>query len=380
MNIIEVQGLTKSFDRLNVLQKVNLTVEEGECLAIIGASGCGKSLFLRLLAMLEKPDEGHIAIAGQEITAPGADIQQIRRLMGMVYQKFHLFSHLDVMDNLCLAPQKVLGMEREAAEERAHNLLEKVGLTAKSHAFINELSGGQQQRIAICRSLMMQPRILLCDEPTSALDPSMVGEVLATIRMLSKQDLTMLFVTHEMKFARNVADRVLFFADGGIYEQGTPEAIFDRPQRKKTIAFVRRLKYFHYEVKQTDFDFVAMQVGIQMFSEKYGIDDISIKLQLCAEETVGAFLHGLRGTGDPIDITVDIEYGEQDRRVVADIGSRGAPLNPLAEQETTDEEETLYWNMVQGILKGISASQRYSYAEGRNKIRFEFSSHGYNEE
>ncbi|MGX8706025.1 MAG: amino acid ABC transporter ATP-binding protein, partial [bacterium] len=232
--MIEVKGWRKSFGRLEVLKGVDLTVEQGERIAIIGGSGCGKSVFLRSLCLLEKPDAGQVFIDGKEITAAkGGQVDEIRRSMGMVFQKFHLFSEMDVMDNLCLAPTRIMKMSRDAAEQKAMELLAQVGLASRAHAWPTVLSGGQQQRIAICRCLMMEPKVMLFDEPTSALDPTMVGEVLAVIRMLAKRDLSMLIVTHEMNFAREVASRVLFFADGGIYEQGTPAEIFDAPKREK---------------------------------------------------------------------------------------------------------------------------------------------------
>ena len=207
MSLIEVKGLKKSFGSLEVLKGIDLTVEQGERIAIIGGSGCGKSVFLRSLCLLEKPDAGQIVIDGREITAKGAKIDEIRRSMGMVFQKFHLFSEMDVMDNLCLAPTRILKMPRAEAEKKAMELLSQVGLAARAHAWPTVLSGGQQQRIAICRCLMMEPKVLLFDEPTSALDPTMVGEVLAVIRMLAKRDMSMLIVTHEMNFAKEVANR-----------------------------------------------------------------------------------------------------------------------------------------------------------------------------
>ncbi|MBR0094401.1 MAG: amino acid ABC transporter ATP-binding protein, partial [Synergistaceae bacterium] len=207
MSLIEVKNLCKSFGNLKVLNDVNLSIDEGERIAIIGGSGCGKSVFLRSLELLETPDSGKIFIDGEEITARRASVNQIRRKMGMVYQKFYLFSHLDVLENLCLAPVKLLGMSRAEAEANAVEWLKKVGLASKIHSMPENLSGGQQQRIAICRSLMMSPKVLLFDEPTSALDPTMVGEVLAMIRMLAKQNMTMIIVTHEKNFAREVASR-----------------------------------------------------------------------------------------------------------------------------------------------------------------------------
>ena len=190
MSLIEVKSLKKSFGPLEVLKGIDLTVEQGERIAIIGGSGCGKSVFLRSLCLLEKPDGGQVLIDGQEITAKGAKVDEIRRSMGMVFQKFHLFSEMDVMDNLCLAPMRLKGINRPEAEKKAMDLLEQVGLASRAHAWPTVLSGGQQQRIAICRCLMMEPKVLLFDEPTSALDPTMVGEVLAVIRMLAKRDMS----------------------------------------------------------------------------------------------------------------------------------------------------------------------------------------------
>ena len=256
MSLLEVKDLKKYYPApsplfgekrfVKALDGVSFDLERGETLGLVGESGCGKSVFLRSLCLLEKPDAGQILIDGQEITAKGANADRIRRSMGMVFQKFHLFSEMDVMDNLCLAPVRLKGMSREEAEKKAMELLGTVGLSSRAHSWPTVLSGGQQQRIAICRCLMMEPKVLLFDEPTSALDPTMVGEVLAVIRMLAKRDMSMLIVTHEMNFAREVASRVLFFADGTIYEQGTPAEVFDHPKREQTISFINKIKYFSF--------------------------------------------------------------------------------------------------------------------------------------
>ena len=361
MSLIEVKGLCKSFGKLEVLRDVNLSVEEGERIAIIGGSGCGKSVFLRSLELLEVPDKGQIFIDGQEITAKGADVNRIRRSMGMVYQKFYLFSHMDVMDNLCLAPVKLAGVSRKDAEVQAMEWLAKVGLTSKAHAMPANLSGGQQQRIAICRSLMMKPKVLLFDEPTSALDPTMVGEVLAMIRMLTKHSMTMLIVTHEMNFAREVADRVLFFADKGIYEQGTPSEIFDAPQKEKTIAFIRKLKYFAYEVRERDFDLMALHGGIHDFAEKYGLSSkLSYRLELCAEELIYEMLAGCCA-GDDVKIDAEISYSEADGSTSVVLSAEGGKFNPF-EQE--DDDVHLGVSMLKRIARDIS----YSFADGTNRI------------
>ncbi len=360
MSLIEVKGLKKSFGSLEVLKGVDLTVEQGERIAIIGGSGCGKSVFLRSLELLEKPDAGQIFIDGQEITARGAKVDQIRRSIGMVYQRFNLFSEMDVMDNLCLAPVRRRLMTRAEAEEKAMGLLDQVGLTARAHAWPTVLSGGQQQRIAICRCLMMEPKVLLFDEPTSALDPTMVGEVLAVIRMLAKQKLGMLIVTHEMNFAREVADRVLFFADGGIYEQGTPEEIFDHPKREKTVAFIRKIKYFTFDIAEKRFDLMAMQGGILSFVAKYGIEAGRVyPLQVCCEEMVMDFLNHCFPEGDAADVRLEVSYAEADRAVVIGISSGGKPYNPLEESDNA---------LAVAIIRRTAQRTDYRYEQNRNYL------------
>ena len=360
MSLIEVKGLCKSFDGLSVLHDVDLTVEQGERIAIIGGSGCGKSVFLRSLERLHPIDAGQIFIAGQEITAKKADVDQIRRSMGMVYQKFHLFSEMDVMDNLCLAPVRLLGMTRQDAEKKAMELLSRVGLASRAHAWPTVLSGGQQQRIAICRSLMMEPKVLLFDEPTSALDPTMVGEVLAMIRMLTKRDMTMLIVTHEMNFAREVATRVLFLADGGIYEQGTPEEIFDHPKREKTIAFIRKIKYFSFGITEKSFDLMQMQGGIQTFGEKYGLDMVRIyRMQICCEELVYEMLSHCYPETKDVDMLLDISYAEADQTMKIELSCGGAEYNPFCQEDD---------GLGVTILKKMAEKIEYSCKEKRNCI------------
>ena len=370
MALIEVKNLCKSFGSLKVWENVNLKVEEGERIAIIGASGCGKSVFLRSLELLEHPDSGQIFIDGEEITAKGADVNKIRLKMGMVYQKFYLFSHMDVMDNLCLAPVKLLGMPRKEAEEHAMEWLAKVGLTSKAHAWPERLSGGQQQRIAICRSLMMKPKVLLFDEPTSALDPTMVGEVLAMIRMLAKNDMTMLIVTHEMNFARDVADRVLFFAEGGIYEEGSPEEIFDNPKGEKTAAFIRKLKYFSYEIKQRDFDLLEMQGQIHSFTEKYGINaKLAYRLELSSEELIYEMIAGCyKKSSHDVNIALEISYSEADSSVMFSLTSGGTQFNPFDSSRTDQNSDDAPHLGVQLLKKTAKEEIKYDFSNGINKI------------
>lgn len=360
MSLIEVKGLKKAFGSLEVLKGIDLRVEQGERIAIIGGSGCGKSVFLRSLCLLEKPDEGQIFIDGKEITAKGTRVNEIRRSMGMVFQKFHLFSEMNVMDNLCLAPTHILKMPRQEAERRAMDLLGQVGLASRAYAWPTVLSGGQQQRIAICRCLMMEPKVLLFDEPTSALDPTMVGEVLAVIRMLAKRDMSMLIVTHEMGFAREVADRVLFLADGGIYEQGTPEEVFDHPQREKTVSFIRKIKYFSFDITDRKFDLMAMQGGIQTFGEKYGMDAMRTnRLQICCEELVDEMLeHCCPAQAQP-EMKLDISYAEADQATEISLTCGGTAYNPF-EQEDDGLGVT--------ILKRMAKRINYRMEKGRNAI------------
>ena len=366
MSVIEIHGLKKSFGNLEVLRDVNFSIEEGERVVIIGSSGCGKSVFLRCIELLETPDAGNIFIDGQEITAPNCDLDKIRQSMGMVYQRFNLFQHMNVMKNLCIAPMTLLKMPREVAEKKAMELLAQVGLVAKAESYPAVLSGGQQQRIAICRSLMMNPKVILFDEPTSALDPTMVGEVLAVIRMLAKQNLTMIIVTHEMNFAKEVASRVLFFAEGGIYEQGTPEEIFDNPKREKTVAFIQRLKYFHYEIDNKNFDLPEMQNKILLFAEKYGLKNkYTYRLQLCTEEIIYEMLQGAYDDGDKISLVIDIIYSEAGKNSEFKITCAGKNYNPFANVEESFEDELGVM-----ILKNLTREISHEYLNGVNKINF----------
>ena len=236
--MIEVKNLEKSFGKNHVLRGINETINEGEVVCIIGPSGSGKSTFLRCLNLLEQPTSGEVILDGEKINAPDRDIDKIREKLGMVFQNFNLFPHMSVLDNITMAPIKVKGQARGEAEAEARRLLNVVGLLDKAEAYPSSLSGGQKQRVAIARALAMKPEIMLFDEPTSALDPEMVGEVLAVMKQLAEDGMTMVIVTHEMGFAREVADRVLFIDGGVILEQGTPEEIFGNPQNERTQTFL----------------------------------------------------------------------------------------------------------------------------------------------
>ena len=238
--MISVRNLKKSFGSVEVLKGVNLDIEEKEVVVIIGPSGSGKSTLLRCLNYLEKPTSGEIIVDGMTLGG-GTDINKVRAEVGMVFQRFNLFPHMTAMENITLAPMKVRGVSREEAEEDALRLLRKVGLADRAEAYPEQLSGGQQQRVAIARALAMKPKVMLFDEPTSALDPEMVKEVLEVLKELAQEGMTMAVVTHEMGFAREVGDRVLFVDQGVIMEEGTPEEIFNRPQGARTKEFLSKI-------------------------------------------------------------------------------------------------------------------------------------------
>lgn len=237
--MIEVNNLKISFGKLNILKGLSTKIEKGDKVVIIGPSGSGKSTFLRCLNRLETPDSGSIIFEGQDITDKNCDINKIRQKMNMVFQHFNLFPHLTVLQNITLAPLTLKLQDKAAAEEYAMYLLKRIGLEDKANAYPNSLSGGQKQRIAIVRSLAMKPDVILFDEPTSALDPEMVGEVLQLMKDLADEGMTMVVVTHEMGFAREVANRVLFVSDGVIEEEGTPAEIFDSPKSPRLRQFLQ---------------------------------------------------------------------------------------------------------------------------------------------
>ncbi len=239
--VIRVNGLTKQFGSLQVLRGIDCTIKTSEVVCVIGPSGSGKSTFLRCLNGLEDASGGEVLVHGVSVHEPKTDVDALRSEIGMVFQRFNLFPHKTVLENITLAPTKVRGLTAPQARLRASELLQKVGLLDKIEAYPNQLSGGQQQRVAIARALAMQPLIMLFDEPTSALDPEMVGEVLAVMQNLAEEGMTMVVVTHEMGFARQVADRVIFIDEGVVVEEGTPASLFDHPQHERTRKFLSKV-------------------------------------------------------------------------------------------------------------------------------------------
>ena len=239
--ILEVKNLHKTYEKQEVLKGISTTIEKGDVVAIIGPSGCGKSTFLRSLNLLEVPTEGQILFEGTDLTDKKVDINQVREKIGMVFQQFNLFPNMTICQNIMLAPVKLKLMSKEEAEMKANELLTRIGLADKADAYPSQLSGGQKQRVAIVRSLAMNPDIILFDEPTSALDPEMVGEVLQLMKELAQEGMTMMVVTHEMGFAREVANRVMFINEGVIAEEGTPEEIFGAPKSQRLQEFLSKV-------------------------------------------------------------------------------------------------------------------------------------------
>ena len=276
--MISVRNITKDFGNGPILENVSLEIEQKESVVIIGGSGCGKSTLLRCMNRLIVPEEGEIYINGQNILDKKADIDAIRRKMGMVYQSFNLFSHLNVLENIILAPMKVAGVNRTDATEQAKRLLAKVGMQGREKAMPTQLSGGQKQRIAIARTLAMNPDVILFDEPTSALDPTMVDEVESVIRELVDDGMTSVIVTHEMRFARNIASKVVFLAERGIYEQGPSEQVFDRPEKILTQRFLFRSRMFERELERDRLDLLALVSDVRSFLKRYETDAAQSRL------------------------------------------------------------------------------------------------------
>ena len=332
--MISVRHLKKSFGGNPVLTDVNAEINKGEVISIIGPSGTGKSTFLRCLNLLEQPDSGEIIVDGVNILDPKANVPKLRMKMGMVFQQFNLFPHLTVLENIMLAPCSLLGKKKEEAREQALGLLKTVGLSDKADALPEELSGGQQQRVAIARTLAMEPEIILFDEPTSALDPTMVGEVLSVIRNLAKTGITMMIVTHEMRFAKDVSTRVFYMDEGVIYEDGSPQEIFDSPKQSKTKAFVRRTDMFFYGLQRESFDLYHFNSELEMFALKHFVVEKQLhKLLLVLEEVIEHL------------IFPNIERAELEVGISAEDGSTEITLqwnedygNPL---EAEDEEGEL---------------------------------------
>ena len=358
--MISVRHLAKCFGEHWVLKDINAEIRKGEVISIIGPSGTGKSTFLRCLNLLETPSGGSIFIDGDDILKKGADIPKLRQKMGMVFQSFNLYAHLTVLENLTLGPIKLLGKTKAAAETKATELLKIVGLAEKARSFPDELSGGQKQRVAIARCLAMEPEIILFDEPTSALDPTMVSEVLAVIRRLAREGMTMAIVTHEMEFAKSVSTRIFFMDEGLIYEEGTPDEIFENPKREKTRIFIQRIRKFTDRITSKEFDLYKLNAGIEMFCARYTTDrKIVNNLLLLVEEVLTAMLLPFEGGKRDIELTLEYAEKAEDFRILFDYA--GPQYNPFALSPDSDNLPLL-------LVTKMAKQNTYSFVDGRNQL------------
>lgn len=355
--MIKVEHLSKHYGDLAVLKDVTIEIEKGEVISIIGPSGTGKSTFLRCLNLLDRPSGGSIHIDGVDILDAGTDVPKIRQKMNMVFQSFNLFSHLSVLENLTLGPIKLRGMNKMDAERKSLELLRLVGLAEKADNYPDELSGGQKQRVAIARCMAMEPEVILFDEPTSALDPTMVSEVLSVIRRLAKDGMTMAIVTHEMDFARDVSNRVLYMDEGYIYEEGTPEQIFENPQKEKTRAFINRIRNLNYHIVSPDYDLYAMNAEIEVFCERHIMSKKTRhNLLLMVEELLQ--IHNPLLPATPLDLT--ISYSEKKESLELVLENRGEAMN-LLDKNLADE-------LGLRIINHLAEHIEYQRVEGKNRV------------
>lgn len=356
--MITVRNLSKKFGDLTVLKDINVDIKKGEVVSIIGPSGTGKSTFLRCLNLLDMPTTGSIIIDGKDILDKQIDVAKVRQKMNMVFQSFNLFSHLSVMENLTLAPIKLLGKSQQQAEEKAIELLRVVGLAEKAESYPDELSGGQKQRIAIARCLAMEPEIILFDEPTSALDPTMIREVLSVIRRLAKDGMTMAIVTHELDFARDVSNRIFYMDQGLVYEEGPPEHIFEHPQKDLTKAFINRVRSFTYRVASVDYDLYAMNAEIEAFCEKQVVPKKArANLLLLIEELLQLYAANLKLGG--LDLT--IAYSEKNDRLELALDTLGQSYNPLQDEALEDDLGMM-------IIRNLTEHIAYQSVHGKNRL------------
>ncbi|MBO5756625.1 MAG: amino acid ABC transporter ATP-binding protein [Clostridia bacterium] len=316
--MIELLHLQKAYPNSTPLKDVCATIHKGDVIAVIGASGCGKSTLLRCINMLDPPTGGKIIVSGEDITAPGYDLNRLRMKVGMIFQSFNLFLHQSIIENVMQPQMKLLGRSKQEAYDKAYSLLSVMGLSKQQFQFPDQISGGQQQRVAIARALAMDPDILLLDEPTSALDPTMVGEVEAVIYELAKRGTTMLLVTHDMNFARSVSNRVFYMDEGGIYEDGTPEQIFHHPQKEKTRRFIRGISSLTVNITNGEFDLSQAVSDIEKFASRQGLDArTGHKLVMIFEELCAIYFP--EKTEKNFCASVVFEYNKEEEAVVLSI-------------------------------------------------------------
>jgi len=366
--MIKIEHLRKEYPNVTPLQDVNAEIRDGDVISVIGPSGTGKSTLLRCINMLEKPTSGRIWVDGTEITDPKCDINRVRQKMGMVFQSFNLFGHWTVIENIMQPPMDLLKKPKQEAYDESMRLLRMVGLGEKALNYPDELSGGQKQRIAIARTLAMDPDIILLDEPTSALDPTMVGEVQAVIRVLAKTGKTMMIVTHEMAFARAICNRVFYMDEGGIYEDGTPDQVFEHPKRENTRRFVKRLKVLEIEITNRDHDFLGMAREITEYCDKNQISrKLENRIQLVFEELMEQLL--APSLQEPQILAV-IEYSDVNSQIVMTVRYNGPRV------DVTKAANDLALSVLRGVASGIEYTEVQDSSEYTNQLRLEIRSQG----
>ena len=356
--LISINHLRKEYPNVTPLTDVSATIYKGDIISIIGPSGTGKSTFLRCINRLENPTSGQIIVDGDDVTNPKTDLNKVRQKMGMVFQSFNLFSHKRIVENIMMGQIDLLKKSPQEAYDKSIELLELVGLKDKALSFPDELSGGQKQRAAIARTLAMEPKIVLFDEPTSALDPTMVDEVLMVIKELANRGLTMLIVTHEMNFAKNVSNRIFFMNDGIIYEDGTPEQIFDNPQKEKTRQFINKLKVCEIEFDSKNFVFSKSFDILKEFARKNMVPVSTLhNLELIVEEV--CIDHMLKEVKNKF--VMGVEYSQNEKIAIVRIKYNG---NEMSLDEKLDKLQL-------AIIKGITKSINYSRENDTNIITLE---------
>lgn len=349
--MIRLEHLRKEYPTTIPLKDVNVTINDGDIISIIGPSGTGKSTLIRCINLLDRPTSGKILVNGKDITEKGCNISEVRKKMGMVFQNFNLFGHLTVLENVMFAPMELLRTDKQTAYDNAMEYLHMVGMENWAFSYPDMLSGGQKQRVAIARTLSMDPDVILFDEPTSALDPTMVGEVQAVIRELSKIGKTMMIVTHEMKFAREICNRVFYMDDGGIYEDGTPDQIFDNPQRERTRRFIQHLKIFEALVDGPGFDFIGVTTRMEQYGYKNDIPaKTTYRLRALFEELCQELL---LPELEEKKISFTVEYDAEKQEATAIAVYPGASFDPL----DSENEISL------AIVKNLAEEIRHSYHE-----------------
>lgn len=358
--MIELVHLEKKYENIVPLRDVNAVINDGDVISIIGPSGAGKSTLIRCIDLLERPTGGKIILDGEEITAQGYDVTLARCKMGMVFQSFNLFGHLTVIENLMQPQIDIMKKSKPEAYNVGLQLLKRVGLAGRELQYPEQLSGGQKQRVAIARTLAMDPEVILLDEPTSALDPIMVGEVQEVIRDLAKTGKTMMIVTHELDFARAICNRVFYMDQGGIYEDGSPEQIFDDPKKPETRRFIQKLKGLELVIDSIDFDFAGMGTDIDRYCIQHDVPPrIKYRIRLTFEELVTQIL---REVLEQTPLLMTIEYSQKNGETTITVEYDGERFDPA------DSEDGLSYKLLKGTIDDLS----YHYdpqAEHPNMIK-----------